>query len=273
MNRKIIGWGAVLAFLAAVGAGAVELAQVNGRPITDRDLRMALSGLTDGQRSSVLRDPNSRREVISGIIDQQVLYNEALKERMDQDAGFKQALEAFRKQYLASHVLMKHIAPEMTDAAAHKFYEAHKDRYNTDEVHAMHILLPDEEEAREALKKAKAPGADFQALAEKLSRDPSAKNNRGDLGFFTRDQMVPSFSEAAFGARVGEIIGPIKSPYGYHIIKVVQKKVGKTLGYDEVELRVKNDLRQALATNYMGKLRKASRIVVNDQAIAKLPSQ
>lgn len=268
-----MGWGAVCLILAGASAGAVELARVNGKPITDKDLMAALGGLTDGQRASVLRDPNSRRQVVSGLIDQNVLDAEALREKMDLEPAFKQAMLEFRRQYLASHVLMKHIGPEMTDAAARKFYEAHKDRYNTDEVHALHILLPDEQQAREALRKAKAPGADFQALAEKLSRDPSARNNRGDLGFFTRDRMVPEFTDAAFSAKEGEIIGPVKTPYGYHIIKVLQKKVGKTLGYDEVELRVKNDLRQALATNYMGTLRKGAKIQVNDQAIEKLRAE
>lgn len=273
MYRKYLGWSAAILILVCASAGAVELAKVNGKPITDRDLKAALSGLSGGQRDSVLRDPNSRRQVLSGLIDQDVLFNEAMKERLDQDPEFKEALAAFRKQYLASRVLMKHISPELTDAAARKFYEAHKDHYSTDEVHAMHILLPDEQQAREVLKKAKAPGADFQDLAEKLSHDPSAKNNRGDLGFFTRDRMVPEFTDAAFGAKEGSIIGPVKTPYGYHVIKVVQKKIGKILNYDEVELRVKNDLRQDLATNYLGKLRKASKIEINNPALENLRAE
>ena len=148
-----------------------------------------------------------------------------------------------------------------------KFYEKNKNRYSTDMVHAQHILVATEEQAREMLKKAKAPGADFQELAEKNSKDPSAKNNRGDLGFFGRDRMVPEFTEPAFKASEGEIIGPVKTGYGYHVIKIIKKKFGKVMDFADVELKAQNDLRQELAQSFVGKLRKDAKVEFIDKAI------
>jgi parvulin-like peptidyl-prolyl isomerase len=159
----------------------------------------------------------------------------------------------------------------MTDSAAKKYYEANKNHYSTDQVHAMHILLADEEKAKEVLKLAKAKDADFQALAAKYSRDPSAKNNRGDVGVFGRNAPFdPVFMDAAFGANEGEIVGPVKTSFGYHIIKVVEKKLGKAMTFDEVEMRVKQDLGRTLKQAYVGKLKKEAKVQVNEQGIDKI---
>jgi peptidyl-prolyl cis-trans isomerase C len=251
----------------AMAASTKELAKVNGSPITDADLRTALSGLNEGQRDSVLRDVNSRRQILSSLIDQEVLVGEASHEKLDQDQTYRDALNAFRKQYLASRVLEKNLSSKLNDSAAHKYYDSNKNKYSTEEVHAQHILVADEEKAREVMKEAKAPGADFQALAEKISIDPSAKNNRGDLGYFGRDRMVSEFTDAAFAAGNGEIVGPVKTAYGYHIIKVIDKKPGKPLAYADVELRVKNELQKQLTENYVGKLRKQAKVEINEKAL------
>lgn len=256
--------------VASVAFAGVEVAKVNGQSITDQDVKEALSNLNEGQRSEVLKDMNSRRQILGGLIDQEVLVDEATKEKLDQDAAYKEALNTFRKQYLSSRVMQKNLSSKLTESAAKKFYENHKERYSTDQVHVMHILLPDEESARKVLGEAKAGNVDFQELAEKYSKDPSAKNNRGDLGFIGRDRFVPEFTEPAFEAGEGEIIGPVKTTYGYHVIKIIKKKLGKPLEYGEVELRVKNDLRQQLAENYVANLRKTAKIKIEDQNLEKM---
>jgi peptidyl-prolyl cis-trans isomerase C len=256
-----------IALVLGVTGYAAEVAKVNGQSITDKDMQAALSSLNEGQRKSVMKDGNSRRELLSSLIDQELLVEQAGKEKLDQDQEYKDALNSFRRNYLASRVLQKNLGSKMTDSAAKKFYEQNKRRYSTDQVHAMHILVDDEAKAKEILKQAKDPAADFQAMAEKMSKDPSAKNNRGDLGFFGRDRMVPEFTDAAFGASAGDVVGPVKTAFGYHVIKVVERKAGKPLNYDEVELRVKNELRQELTQNYLGTLKKQAKIEINEKAL------
>jgi parvulin-like peptidyl-prolyl isomerase len=260
--------GASLAGSAAFAA--VEVAKVNGQSITDQDMRAALSNLNDGQRQEVLKDPNSKRQILGGLIDQEVLVDEASKEKLDQDAAYKDAVAAFRKQFLATRIMEKNISTKLTETAAKKYYDLHRDRYSTDQVHVMHILVNDEETAREVAKLVKAEGADFQAIAEKYSKDPSVKNNRGDIGFIGRDRFVPEFTEAAFEAKEGDIVGPIKTSYGYHVIEVVKKRPGKALEYGEVELKVKSDLRQVLAENYVANLRKTAKVKIDEQNLEKV---
>ena len=265
MNASLVLTAVVLASLGAAPAYAVtELAKVNGTSITDKDLTTALNGLNEAQRANVLKDSNSRRQILDGLIDQTLLAQTAEKEKLDQDQDYKDALASFRKQFLANKLLQKNLSAKLTEPAAKKFYEAHKSRYSTDQVHAQHILVTDEEQARSILKEAKLEGADFQAMAEKYSKDPSAKNNRGDLGYFGRDRMVSEFTEAAFAGGEGEILGPVKTSYGYHIIKIVEKKSGKPLEFGEVELRVKADMRQELVSQYLGKLKSTAKLEYKD---------
>jgi peptidyl-prolyl cis-trans isomerase C len=110
----------------------------------------------------------------------------------------------------------------------------------------------------------------FKEFAEKNSVDPSAKNNRGDLGFITRDRMVPEFTQAAFNANEGESVGPVRTPYGYHVIKVLKKRAGKTLEFAEVEARVRNEMSSDLSQAYISNLKKTAKVEVNDKAVEKL---
>lgn len=270
---------ALIVCLGAAYAWSTELATVNGRPVTDKDMVTALSNLNEGQRANVLRDMASKRQVLSSVIDQEVLAQEGEKEKLDQDQEFKEAQAAFRKQYLANRVLQRNVGGQFTDKAAKAYYEGHKSNFSTDQVHALHILVSDEKQAQDLLAKAKDAAktksaeeatATFQTLAEKFSKDPTAKNNRGDLGFFGRDRMVSEFTEAAFSAANGDVVGPVKTAFGYHIIRVLEKHLGKPLGYDEVELRVKNELRSQLIQNYVGNLKKTAKIQIEEKNLNKL---
>ncbi len=268
-SKQIWVLGVGLVFTCS-GAWAVDLATVNGKVITDKDLKTALAGVSEGQRENLLKDVSSRRQILGSMIDQELLVQEAEKDKLDQDAEYKEALSSFRKQYLTGKILNKKLATKISDSSVKKYYENHKARFSTDEVHAQHILVSDEAQARDLMKKAKEPNADFQALAEKNSKDPSAKNNRGDLGFFGRDRMVPEFTEAAFAGKAGEIVGPVKTAFGYHIIKVIELKPGKALPYSDVEARVRMELRNELIQEMVGKLKQQAKVSVDDKAVDKL---
>ena len=157
-------------------------------------------------------------------------------------------------------LVSKQLAPKVTEAVVQDYYNKHKLKYSTDQVHALHILLSSEKDAQQVLEEAKKPGADFQKLAEERSRDPSAKNNRGDLGFFGREQFDPTFTEAAFATKAGEVTGPVKTTFGYHIIKVVERKIGKAPEFAEVESKVRSDVQRELLQSYVSDLRKKAKI-------------
>lgn len=271
MNRTVKSLALTIIGLIAASALAVDVAKVNGRAITDADVKASLSAFNEGQRKQILQDLNTRREIVNNLIDQELVIQEAEKQKLDKDAEYEAAFRAFRRTFLTDRLLARNVKPKMTTAAVRKYYDNNKRHYSTDKVQAQHILLSDEKTAREVLGKAKAAGADFQKLAEQYSKDPSAKNNRGDIGVITRDApFVDEFKDAAFDAGKGEIVGPIKTQFGYHVIKVVDKMPGKVVGFDEAETKVRADLQKEMVQTYITSLKKGAQVSVDEAGVARL---
>ena len=100
----------------------------------------------------------------------------------------------------------------------------------------------------------------FQKVAETKSKDPSAKNTRGDVGFFSRSMFDQAFTDAAFSASPGEIVGPVKTAFGFHVIKVIERKVGKIPEFAEIEQQVRSDYQREILKGYVADLRKKAKI-------------
>lgn len=183
---------------------------------------------------------------------------EELQERMDEiisqygdEEAFKQALENYgysiedvEKDIEMNMVIEKLLEPQITitDEEMESFFEENKQMFDTQEqVKASHILVETEEEAKEIKEKLNA-NEDFAELAKEYSTDTVTKEKGGDLGFFGRGDMVSEFEEAAFSLEIGEISEPVKSEYGYHIIKVEDKIEAKEANYEES----KEDIREML---------------------------
>jgi len=251
-------------------ARAVELAKVNGKAISMEEVTSMLSGMPEGQRGAIKKEPTALRSIVQNMVNQELLVQEGEKSKLDQEAAYKEALAAFRRQYLAAKVVEKNVGPKLTEKAAKAYYNNNKRLFSTDKVQVQHILVATDAEAREVMKKAKEPGADFQELAEKLSKDPSAKNNRGDIGVVLRDSpFVKEFKDAAFEGAIGELVGPVRTAYGFHVIKIIDRKLGRPLEYDEVELKVKGTLRDELIENYVADVRSKAKITLDEAALKK----
>lgn len=255
--KSILG---AFVLMTAVQAQAATVAVVNGKAITDEDLNQVVASLPVQQRNNMLKEPALRNQLIQSLIDQELLIQDAAARKLEASKEYRDAYTQFRKQALVSLLVEKQITPKNTDAVIKDYFNKNKIRYSSDQVHAQHILLATEKEAEAVLAEAKRAGADFQKIAENRSKDPSAKNNRGDLGFFSRENYDPNFVDAAFGAKVGEIVGPVKSNFGYHVIKVIDRKVGKVPEFAEVEQKVRNDVQRTAVESYVAGLRKKSKI-------------
>ncbi len=256
------GW--ILSVVLGLGFGvssmAGVLATVNGKPVTDEDLDAVIARFPEVQKQNTRRDPEIRKKVVSDLIDAELMIQEAAKLKLDTSKQFKDQMNLMRKQALVNLLVEKTLAPKVTPEAIKTFYDRNKMRYSTDQVHAQHILLPTAKEAEAVLAEVKKPGVDFQKVAEQRSKDPSAKNTRGDLGFFGRGMFDESFTDAAFGARSGEIVGPVRTPYGFHVIKVIDRKIGKIPDLAEVEANVRADFQRDLLRKLVLDLRKKSSI-------------
>lgn len=139
----------------------------------------------------------------------------------------------------------------IVEADAKKFYDSNTEEFkNPEQVKASHILFlvnkDDSEEvvkqkeaaAKKAIARAKKKGEDFSKLAKELSEEPGAKESGGELGFFSKDKMVPEFADVAFSQKPGEIVGPIRTQFGWHIIKVEEKKPAGTVPFEEVKEQI-----------------------------------
>ncbi len=250
--------------LGLIGFGhftlAATVATVNGKIITDDDLSRFVANMPQVQKSVILKDKGAKKQLIENLIDQEVLSQEASSKKIEDSKEYKDAVAAFKKQELVNLLVQRQLNGRITDEQAKSYFDKNKYDYSNDQVHALHILLESEAEAKAVLDEARKPMADFQAIADKRSKDPSVKNNHGDVGFFTRSQFDPAFSKVAFAARIGDVVGPVKTLFGYHVIKVTERKNGKLPTYEEVEQKVRADMQREMLQDYVTSLRKKSKI-------------
>jgi len=259
MTKNLFMLSALVFALQFAQAGTI--ATVNGKVITDEDLQAVIANIPEVQKSTILKEGPARKQLVQDLINQELVYQEAIAKKMESTKEYATALSAFKKQALMNILIQKQLAPKITSAAVKEFYEKNKTKYNTDQVHAQHILLSTEKEALDVVAEAKRVGADFQKLAETRSKDPTAKNNRGDIGYFSRSEMFdPAFIEASFATKVGEITGPVKTGFGYHVIKVVDRKLGKNPEFAEIEQKVRTDLQRETLQAYVSGLKAKAKI-------------
>ncbi|GAB1718097.1 MAG: PpiC-type peptidyl-prolyl cis-trans isomerase [Nitrobacter sp.] len=262
------GWLAV-ALLAGTPARADDLnpvlAKVNGSEIRQSDVKVAEEELGP---SLAQMDPAAKQEnVLSFLIDMKIIAKAAEDKKIENSDDFKKRLAFARERLLMDKLLASEGKAAVTPEAMKAVYEdASKQITSEQEVHARHILVPTEEEAKkieEQLKK----GADFAELAKKESKDPGASDG-GDLGFFTKEQMVPEFSKVAFSLEPGKISDPVKTQFGWHIIKVEEKRNRKAPTFDQVKPQIEQYVTRKAQADYVAKLRETAKVERMDKPAA-----
>jgi len=263
--------GAVaVAFFANVPAYAEDanpvLAKVNGQEIRQSDLAIAEEELGP---SLAQMDPSTRKDnVLSFLIDMKIVAKAAEDKKVEDRDDFKAKLAFARNRLLMDSLLGSEGKAALTDEAMKKVYDdAAKQISGEQEVHARHILVETEDEAKKIEDELKK-GADFAELAKKSSKDPGAADG-GDLGFFTKDQMVPEFSKVAFALEPGKISDPVKSQFGWHVIKVEEKRNRKAPDFEQVKSQIEQYVVRKAQADYVTKLREGAKIERLDQAAAK----
>src|ERR1700749_728484 len=233
------------------------LAKVNGAEIRQSDVTLAEEELGP---SLAQMDPSTKKEnVLAFLIDMKIVAKAAEAKKIEDRDDFKARLAFTRSRLLMDNLLASEAKAATTDEAEKKVYEdAAKQISGEQEVHARHILLETEDDAK-AVKAELDKGADFAELAKKKSKDPGASDG-GDLGFFTKEQMGPEFSAVAFALEPGKISDPVKSQFGWHIIKVEEKRNRKAPDFDQVKAQIETYVTRRAQAEYVGKLREAAKI-------------
>jgi peptidyl-prolyl cis-trans isomerase C len=248
---------AMTLFAGPVKADDKVLAKVNGSEIRQSDVALAEEelGPSLAQMSPATKDEN----VLAFLIDMKIVSKAAEDKKVQDSDDFKKRLAFTRNRLLMDSLLASEGKAATTDDAMKKVYEeASKQISGEQEVRARHILVETEDEAKAVVEELKK-GADFAELAKKKSKDPGASDG-GDLGFFTKEQMVPEFSAAAFALEPGKISDPVKSQFGWHVIKVEEKRNRKPPDFDQVKGQIETYVTRKAQAEYVSKLREAAKI-------------
>jgi peptidyl-prolyl cis-trans isomerase C len=234
------------------------VATVNGEKITESDVKFATEDLAGAIPAK--NEDAKRKYVIDYLVDMKLASRAAITEKLNESPEFKQRMAYANDRALMEIIMVRDAKKAITPEAMQAFYvEQVKSVKPETEVRARHILIVEEEDAKKALARVKG-GEDFAKVANELSTDPGSGKEGGDLGYFTKQRMVPEFAEAAFSTEVGQISNIVKSQFGYHIIKVEDKREKKAPSFDQLKERIEEFLTQKAQQDVVLKLRQAAKI-------------
>lgn len=260
-SRGLMASCLVAAFVLAAPLARAQddpvVARVNGAEIRQSDLAIAEEDL--GNQAAQM-EPDAKRDYLISMVSDMLLVAQAAEAKKVADgAEFKRRFAMMRTKLLMEQYLQAEAKAAVTEAAMRKVYdEAIGQMKQEPEVRARHILVETEDEAKAVIAELKK-GADFAELAKSKSKDPGSADG-GDLGYFTRDQMVPEFSEVAFKLDKGALSDPVKSQFGWHVIKVEDKRDRKPPEFEKVKDQLENFIVRRAQVELITKLRTDAKI-------------
>ncbi|MBO9099953.1 MULTISPECIES: peptidylprolyl isomerase [unclassified Rhizobium] len=262
-----VAFAAIVAFQAPAFAADAVVAKVGDLEIHQSELDLAISNL-DPQLAQ-LPDDQKKVAALSAAIDVKLLAKDALAEKLQDTPDFKTRMAYLQDRELHNAYFKKHVVDVVTDAEVKARYDKEVAALpKQEEVHARHILVKTEDEAKEVIKELDA-GKDFAEVAKEKSTDPN-KSDGGDLGYFQRGRMVKEFDDAAFSMPVGTYSKtPVKTDFGYHVIKVEDKRDAPPPPFDQVKDQVKQLVMRDKYLELLKTAKAASKVEISDPALAK----
>jgi len=246
------------------------VARVDGSPITEGDLAVAAED--PALSLPAMEDAQKRTLLVGYMVDLKLGAKAAEAAKIGEGPEFSRKLAYLRDKLLLDEYLEQEVKKAATPEAARKLYdETAKDMKPEQEARARHILVETEDEAEKAYARAKA-GEDFAKLSGELSKDPGSKTDGGDLGFFTKERMVAPFAEAAFKLEPGQISEPVKSQFGWHVIKLEEKRQKPVPTFEEMKEQVESYLTRKTQQDVILALRQKGKVERLDEPAAATTS-
>jgi peptidyl-prolyl cis-trans isomerase C len=258
-----------VAFAAASVAMAQDkvVAKVNGKNITETDMRLAESEI--GNELGSLPPETRRRVLLEYLIENQLFAEAAEAEKLGSESQFDDRMQYWRRRALRDAYFDRTVKNSVSSADARKIYDQQASgARQEEEVRARHILVDTEDRAKEVYEKI-AHGEDFVRMAKEHSKDPGSKEDGGDLGYFARGQMVPQFEEAAFKLKKGDISMPVQTKFGWHLIKIEDRRSRGAPPFDEVKDRLMASMVHRKAQEVATGLRDKAKLEYVDAEIKK----
>lgn len=217
------------------------LAVVNSKAIYESDIDEMIAQM--GQRGAAYQSEQGRAMILEQLIAQRLFLADAMRNLYEREPEFKAQMARVKEQMLVQYSINKAVGGiKVTDADAQKFYDENPVQFaGQPTVSASHILVDSEEKASEILAQINDGEISFEDAAKAHSSCPSSEQG-GSLGEFGHGQMVPEFDEACFSMEVGEVRGPVKTQFGFHLIRLDSKNDGETVAFDMVKEQIKDHL-------------------------------
>jgi peptidyl-prolyl cis-trans isomerase C len=253
--------------LAAAAAEDKVIVIINGHEIKTSEVEIAAEDIAMqlGDLPAKLRYPF----LIEYLVERHLLAQAAVKQGVADSEEYKKRLAFYQAKALRDAYFNDSIKPSVTDEEVKAAYEKEASKIKVAErVRARHILVQTEKEAKDVLARL-SKGEKFEDVAKQVSLDGS-KDYGGDLGYFSAEEMVPEFSKAAFALKVGDISQPVKTDYGWHVIKLEDRKQGGAQPYDQVKAGIKAVLMRKKVQDTVTELRKVAKIEIIDPDLKKL---
>ncbi len=253
----------LLAAPASLAQTDTVVARVNGLPITEREIALATEDL--GERLAQVPEARKRDEVISYLVDLKLGAKAAADARIGEGPDFVARLAYNRDKVLLDQYLALEAKKAATPEAAKKLFDdTLKALTPEEEVNARHILVEEEAQAKAVAERLKK-GEDFAKVAAELSKDPGSGKEGGSLGWFSKERMVPEFAEAAFKLEKGQVSEPVKSQFGWHVIRLEDRRSKPLPAFDEVKPQIDQYLERKAQQDTILALRENAKIERLDQ--------
>ena len=246
----------VLAVPALAADANSVVAEINGAKLKMSDLESYQRSLPPQMASQA-----PYNVLLDMTVNNYLVANQARKDGLEKDPLVRQALKDIEQQLLVKAWMNRKLKEAVTEDAVKKAYDGYLKEYKPDEeVRARHILTETEDQAKAVIAEL-SKGADFAELAKTKSKDPSAKSNGGDLGYFTKDEMVKEFSEAAFSMQNGALsAAPVKSQFGWHVIKVEDRRMTTAPTLEQASPAIREKLASEAAQKLVADIREKAKV-------------
>lgn len=260
---------------AASGDGGGEVvATYAGKRLTTTRIVKEMERLPAPSRA-YLTAPDRKRQFVENMILNDLLFTEGEKLGYDKDEEIDRQVNDLRRRLVVQKLVREYQKPpEITDEQAKKYYDDNPSLYSTTQVRASHILVKDENAAKEILEQVKADPTKFAEVAKEKSGDKTSGQKGGELGMFGQGRMVPDFERAAFALKQGEISDVVKTQYGYHVIMVTERKEGERRPLEQVSEQIKATLRNRALQDQQearyAELKQKASLKIDDMVLEKV---
>lgn len=219
------------------------VATYSGKKLTSEDVLAEIERLP-GPSRAYLSAPDRKRQFVENIILNDLLFEEGKKQGYDTDPDIDRQVADMRKR-LVVQKLMRELQkpPEITDEQAKQYYDDNPNLYSTTQIKASHILVKDEETAKQIRAELEKDPSKFAELAKEKSTDRTSGARGGDLGKFAQGRMVPEFEKVAFSLQPNQLSQPVKTQYGWHVIIVTEREEGERKPFDQVKEQIRATMR------------------------------